>query len=64
MNTKLLAAKIATTAGADMIIANGADIRVIHRIMDGRHFGTHFKQHRDENFNLIRAMEEIEGEQR
>ncbi len=64
MNTKLLAAKIATTAGADMIIANGSDIRILHRIMDGRHFGTHFKQHRDENFNLIRAMEEIEGEQR
>ena len=64
LNTKLLAAKIATTAGADMIIANGSDIRILHRIMDGRHFGTHFKQHRDENFNLIRAMEEIEGEQR
>ncbi|MBR6095058.1 MAG: glutamate 5-kinase [Lachnospiraceae bacterium] len=62
MNTKLLAAKIATTAGADMIIANSSDIRILHRIMDGRHFGTHFKQHRDENFNLIRIMEEIEGE--
>ena len=62
MNTKLLAAKIATTAGADMIIANSSDIRILHRIMDGRHFGTHFKEHRDENFNLIRIMEEIEGE--
>ncbi len=36
MNTKLVAAKIATSAGADMVIANSADIRIIHRIMDGR----------------------------
>ena len=61
MNTKLMAAKIATTAGADMIIANSADIRILHRIMDGRHFGTLFKQHKDEDFDLIHMMEEIES---
>lgn len=52
MNTKLIAAKIATCAGADMIIANSSDIRVIHRIMDGRDIGTLFKAHKDENFYL------------
>ena len=36
MNTKLTAAKIATKAGADMLIANSRDIRIIHRLMDGR----------------------------
>ena len=61
MNTKLYAAKIATTSGADMIIANSSDIRILHRIMDGRHFGTLFKQHKDEDFDLIQMMEEIEN---
>ena len=36
MGTKLSAARIATSSGADMIIANAADVRIIHRIMDGR----------------------------
>ena len=35
MSTKLKAAKLATSAGADMVIANGADMGVIHRIVDG-----------------------------
>jgi len=52
MNTKLSAAKIATSAGADMIIANAKDIRIIHRIMDGREYGTIFKANKDENFYL------------
>lgn len=60
MNTKLQAAKIATSAGADMIIANADDMRIIHRIMDGREYGTFFKAHKDENFYLadyVAAME-------
>lgn len=52
MNTKLIAAKIATSAGADMVIASSEDIRIIHRIMDGRNLGTFFCAHRDENFDL------------
>lgn len=52
MNTKLSAAKIATSSGADMIIANSSDIRIIHRIMDGREYGTLFKANKDENFYL------------
>lgn len=62
MNTKLQAAKIATSAGADMIIANADDMRIIHRIMDGRDIGTFFKSHRDENFYLadyVAAMEHV-----
>ena len=52
MNTKLVAAKIATSAGADMVIANSADIRIIHRIMDGRNLGTFFCAEKNENFDL------------
>ena len=52
MNTKLTAAKIATKAGADMLIANSRDIRIIHRLMDGRNYGTLFVAHRDEDFDL------------
>lgn len=52
MNTKLAAAKIATSAGADMIIANAEDMRIIHRIMDGRNYGTLFRQHKDQNFYI------------
>ena len=44
-----------------MIIANSSDIRILHRIMDGRHFGTLFKQHKDDHFDLVKMMEEIEN---
>ncbi|MBP5309479.1 MAG: glutamate 5-kinase [Lachnospiraceae bacterium] len=53
MNTKMKAAKIATSAGADMVIANSRDIRIIHRIMDGRNIGTFFAAHEDKNFNVV-----------
>lgn len=59
MNTKLTAAKIATCSGADMVIANASDIRIIHRIMDGRNFGTLFRAHRDEKFDLITFVENM-----
>ncbi len=52
MDTKLHAAEIATKAGADMIIANSRDVRIIHRIMDGKDVGTLFLAHKDENFYL------------
>ncbi len=60
MNTKLQAAKIATVAGADMIIANSDDMRIIHRIMDGREYGTFFKAHKDDNFYLADYVEKME----
>ena len=53
MNTKMNAAKISTSAGADMIIANSTDIRIIHRIMDGRNIGTLFKANEDKNFDAV-----------
>lgn len=59
MNTKLIAANIATKSGADMIIANADDIRIIHRIMDGREIGTLFKANPDENFDLIDYVEHM-----
>ncbi|MCR5283119.1 MAG: glutamate 5-kinase [Lachnospiraceae bacterium] len=57
MNTKLQAAKIATCSGADMIIANASDMRILHRIMDGREIGTMFAAHEDEGFDLISFVE-------
>lgn len=53
MTTKINAAKLATSAGADMIIANGADMGIIHKIMEGERIGTVFKANRTEDFYLI-----------
>lgn len=59
MNTKMNAARIATASGADMIIANGADMRILHRIMDGRDIGTLFTSHKDDSFNMIDFINNI-----
>ncbi len=59
MNTKMTAAKIATSCGADMIIANSKDIRIIHRIMDGRKYGTLFKANEDKDFDVIEFINNI-----
>lgn len=53
MLTKVNAAKLATSAGADMVIANGSDMGIIHRIMEGERIGTVFKANRTEDFYLI-----------
>lgn len=58
MSTKLKAAKLATSAGADMVIANGADMGVIHQIIDGEQIGTLFKENRTEDFYLIDYLDE------
>lgn len=52
MNTKLMAAEIATVSGIDMVIANSADVKNIHRIIDGADIGTLFKGNPDKNFDL------------
>ena len=52
MNTKMIAARIATSSGVDMLIANSADIGVLHRILDGENVGTLFVAHRDDQFDL------------
>ncbi|MCR5301713.1 MAG: glutamate 5-kinase [Lachnospiraceae bacterium] len=62
MNAKIHAAKVATAGGADMVIANGKDVSVIHKIMEGRNYGTLFTANADDDFKLdeyIRAR--IEG---
>lgn len=59
MNTKMIAARIATSSAADMIIANSSDIRIIHRIMDGRNFGTLFLADPDETFDLPAYVSEL-----
>ena len=42
-----------------MIIANAADVRIIHRIMDGREYGTLFKAHKSEEFDLVTFIENM-----
>ena len=58
MATKLTAAKIATLSGADMIIANGKDIGIIHEIFEGDFTGTLFHSHYDEDFYISDFIEE------
>lgn len=52
MNAKLQAAKVATASGADMVIANGKDVSVIHKIMEGRNYGTLFCADADKGFKI------------
>ncbi len=59
METKLIAAKIATYSGADMVIANGRDVRVIHRIMEGRNYGTIFKANKSDVFNFTDFIDNL-----
>ena len=57
MQAKLMAARMATDAGADMVIANGADMENIYRIMEGESCGTLFLAHKNKNFDLYRYVE-------
>ena len=57
MQAKLMAARMATDAGADMVIANGADVEHIYRIMEGEPCGTLFLAHKNKNFDLYRYVE-------
>ncbi len=52
MNTKLTAAKIATKSGADMIIANSADVKILGRLVAGSEEGTLFVANKDEKFDM------------
>jgi glutamate 5-kinase len=42
MATKLLAAQIATSAGCNMVIANGQKPQILYKIVDGEAVGTKF----------------------
>ncbi|MCR4588427.1 MAG: glutamate 5-kinase [Lachnospiraceae bacterium] len=52
METKLSAAGIATRSGIDMIIANSKDVKILHRLVDGKPLGTWFKANKDDSFDL------------
>lgn len=60
MATKLRAAKIATAAGADMIIANGEDVHIIHKLLAGERLGTLFLSNKEEDFYLLDYVETID----
>ena len=53
MATKLIAARIATSSGADMVIANGNNIDKITGIMAGEDVGTLFVSDKKQNFDLV-----------
>lgn len=59
MATKLTAARIASAAGVDMIIANGRDFHVIHKIIEGRKYGTLFVSQPREEFYLIDIIDKL-----
>ncbi|MCR5420072.1 MAG: glutamate 5-kinase [Lachnospiraceae bacterium] len=59
MSAKLHAATVAVNAGTDMIIANGKDVSVIHKIMEGRYYGTLFKSYPDNKFDIAKYIDEM-----
>lgn len=59
MLTKMTAAKITTKSGADMIIANGKDVGVIHRIMEGNFTGTLFRAQEEQSFSIRDYVKEV-----
>lgn len=58
MYTKLKAAKIACAGGADMIICNGTDVSILHRIFENNYVGTLFAAKYNEDFDLLGIIEE------
>lgn len=59
MNTKMIAAKIATASGCDMIIANSKDIGILHRLLRGDNEGTLFIANKDKDFDLTAFVEHL-----
>jgi glutamate 5-kinase len=53
MTTKLSAARIATASGADMVIANGDNVKNINKIVCGDEIGTLFISHKKLDFNIM-----------
>ncbi len=58
MATKISAARIATDAGADMVIANARDVGIVNDILNGMRAGTLFLAHKNKNFYLIDYLQE------
>ena len=59
MASKLTAAKLASAAGTDMVIANGEDFRNIHRVIEGQDCGTLFLSHKNDEFYLMDYLEKM-----
>ena len=59
MATKLTAARIANAAGVDMVIANGSDFHMIHKIIEGRNYGTLFVGEQKEEYYLIDIIDKL-----
>ena len=59
MASKLTAAKLASAAGTDMVIANGEDFRNIHRVIEGQDCGTLFLSHKKDEFYLMDYLEKL-----
>ena len=59
MASKLTAAKLASAAGTDMVIANGEDFRNIHRVIEGQDCGTLFLSHKKDKFYLMDYLEKM-----
>lgn len=57
MATKLIAARIATGSGADMVIANGNAIDNITKVMAGEDVGTLFVSSKKQDFNLVELID-------
>ncbi len=53
MASKLVAAKIATYSGTDMIIANGEDVTIVEKILDGKSKGTLFTANKNNEFDMV-----------
>lgn len=62
MNTKMIAGKIATKSGVDMVIANSRDIGVLHRLLAGENEGTLFVAKKDEDFDLPGFVDRLHRE--
>lgn len=58
MATKLKAAHIAVSSGADMIIANAKDLNNIHRIIAGEEIGTYIHANKTPDFYLPDHLED------
>lgn len=52
MRAKIDAAKIATAAGAHMVLMNGKDVSLIHDVLEGKKIGTHFNKNKTNGFNI------------
>ncbi len=56
MSAKLVAAQIATSAGADMVITNGNDVEQLLSILRGEEVGTLFLAHKNPNFDMMDCL--------